>query len=452
MQDTSAPVLSADSDSVTSVESLCMNCNENGETRLLLTNIPYFRDVLLAHFVCPHCHYENTEVQQTAPIQDHGMLHKLQVKDINDLSRQIVKSDFASINFPEIGFEIPSTAQTSSLNTLEGFIQNSIDAMQYVLTQIDPECSDHAAISSITSNLKEMLNVTKPYVVELDDPSGNSFLQNLVAPKDDPQMEITPYIRSFEQNKLVGMIAEGQKEILPTSDYDNKTSHDLVPQHKEAGALRSGLPNMIDSSSIPCPEDVVEVEELCNSCHHPSKMRMMITNIPYFKEVTIMAFSCDVCGYRSNEIKCGGGVPDKGKRITFVPRTQDDLSRSFLKSDTAFVKIPEIGIELEEGTLGSKFTTIEGFIQDIYNSFKDMPFVQGDSAQATDTERMKELLDSLKAIKNMELPFSVVIDDPMANSYIQNPYVPSDDPCCIVEEYERTEEQNSDLGLTDMVL
>jgi zinc finger protein len=47
---------------------------------------------------------------------------------------------------------------------------------------------------------------------------------------------------------------------------------------------------------------------------------------------------------------------------------------------------------------------------------------------------------------NAEIPFTVVLDDPLANSYIQNPFAPDDDPQMTTEHYERTFEQNDELG------
>ena len=42
------------------------------------------------------------------------------------------------------------------------------------------------------------------------------------------------------------------------------------------------------------------------------------------------------------------------------------------------------------------------------------------------------------------------MDDPLANSYMQNIYAPDSDPNMTVETYERTFEQNEELGLNDM--
>jgi len=52
---------------VEEIESMCINCEENvpllpqssidgqGITRLLLTKIPFFREVIIMSFSCPHC-------------------------------------------------------------------------------------------------------------------------------------------------------------------------------------------------------------------------------------------------------------------------------------------------------------------------------------------------------------------------------------------------------------
>jgi zinc finger protein len=55
---------------VTEIESLCMNCHENGTTRLLLTKIPHFKEVVIMAFECPHCLYKNNEIQSAQRVSD----------------------------------------------------------------------------------------------------------------------------------------------------------------------------------------------------------------------------------------------------------------------------------------------------------------------------------------------------------------------------------------------
>ncbi|CAK9166688.1 unnamed protein product [Ilex paraguariensis] len=44
-----------------------------------------------------------------------------------------------------------------------------------------------------------------------------------------------------------------------------------------------------------------------------------------------MAASCDTCGYRNSEVKPGGSIPAKGKKITVCVENVNDLSRDVIK-------------------------------------------------------------------------------------------------------------------------
>lgn len=57
---------------------------------------------------------------------------------------------------------------------------------------------------------------------------------------------------------------------------------------------------------------------------------------------------------------------------------------------------------------------------------------------------------SRQKVKNAERPFTVILDDPLANSYIQSLYAPDPDPHMTIETYERSWDQNEDLGLNDI--
>lgn len=56
----------------------------------------------------------------------------------------------------------------------------------------------------------------------------------------------------------------------------------------------------------------------------------------------------------------------------------------------------------------------------------------------------------MKEVKSAERPFTLILDDPLANSYLQNLYAPDDDPNMETVTYERTWQQNEELGLNDM--
>ena len=45
------------------IESYCVSCEENGKTNVLMTKIPFFREVILMAFSCQHCGFRSSEVQ-----------------------------------------------------------------------------------------------------------------------------------------------------------------------------------------------------------------------------------------------------------------------------------------------------------------------------------------------------------------------------------------------------
>lgn len=109
---------------------------------------------------------------------------------------------------------------------------------------------------------------------------------------------------------------------------------------------------------------------------------MCVVTIPFFKELIIMAFTCEHCSAKSSEIKTGGEIGELGKCITLDVSEQDDLRRDVFKSESARIMIPEIELELEYGTLGGKYTTVEGLVDNILENFKKNNPFMGDSNEA----------------------------------------------------------------------
>jgi len=126
----------------------------------------------------------------------------------------------------------------------------------------------------------------------------------------------------------------------------------------------------------------------------------------------------------------------------------EDLNRDILKSETCGLEIPEIELQLHSGTLGGRFTTLEGILDQIYDEISGKLFDSGDSDGGN--SGLHKFLAKLKEAKMVSKPFTVILDDPVANSYLQNIYAPDPDPNIKVEWYKRTQEQEDDLGISDM--
>ena len=54
--------LEIDYNELTTVDSMCVNCEKQGITRVLGLKIPFFKEVMLLSFECPHCLYKSNEL------------------------------------------------------------------------------------------------------------------------------------------------------------------------------------------------------------------------------------------------------------------------------------------------------------------------------------------------------------------------------------------------------
>ena len=153
---------------------------------------------------------------------------------------------------------------------------------------------------------------------------------------------------------------------------------------------------------------------------------MCCATIPFFKEIIIMAYSCDFCGHKTTEIKQGGGISAKASKITFHVTKPEDINRDIFKSDTCLLTIPEIDLEVQPGTLGAVYTTVEGILQKMIDQMEEInPFGRGDSATDND---FSTFIAKIKRLASGEQAFTIILDDPLANCFIYNPQAPADDP------------------------
>ncbi|KAJ8280096.1 hypothetical protein GJAV_G00050490 [Gymnothorax javanicus] len=409
----------------TVMESLCMNCYENGSTRMLLTKIPFFKEIIISSFTCSHCNWSNTEIQSAGRIQEQGVTYSLRVRSREDLNREVVKADSAAARIPELGFEIPAYTQKGSLSTIEGLIERAIAGLeqeQPIRKATSPEVAEK--IDKFIEKLRKLKDVETEFTLVIDDPSGNSFVENPYAPQKDEALSVSYYKRTPEQDTQLGLKADEYAE---------------EGNEEEPG------------DEIDLRNEVLKFNTNCPECNAPASTNMKLVQIPHFKEVIIMATNCDSCGHRTNEVKSGGATEELGTKITLHITDPSDMSRDLLKSETCHVLIPELEFELGMAAVGGKFTTLEGLLKDI----KDLvvsknPFICGDSATQGRAEKLELFGKKIDQVIAGEIDAHIILDDPAGNSYLQNVYAPDPDPEMTVEQYERSLEQNEDLGLNDM--
>ncbi|ODA81005.1 hypothetical protein RJ55_03966 [Drechmeria coniospora] len=418
---------------VEEIESLCMNCGENGVTRLLLTAIPYFREVVIMSFSCDHCNTQNNEIQAAGTVQPKGTHYELRLTSVADLSRQVVKSDSATVKFIELDLEIP--AGRGQLTNVEGLLRSVVDDLemgQEARREQMPEQYPKVA-EIITKGHAMLAGESFPFRLFVDDPAGNSF----IAPdmKDGVgKWEKREYVRTPEQNAALGL----------GNSAGNGVATDLAN------------PGLTPDGGI-IPNEVYNFPASCPGCMHPCVTHMKMVDIPHFKQVVLMSTVCDDCGYRSNDIKTGGEIPSHGEKIILTVDDSTDLARDILKSETCALECPELKLQVNPGTLGGRFTTVEGLLTNVRNDLHSQIFESGASGHGGDSLATSEKSEwdaffaRLDEAIRGERPFTIILTDPFASSFVQ-PLVdpPAPDPKIQRESYVRTDEEEEELGLKDM--
>jgi len=191
------------------------------------------------------------------------------------------------------------------------------------------------------------------------------------------------YIRSKADVAVMGYKPEEhtpdeRKDVVHkgqvTGDQQQKLLEKITAQNIDfAKPLDEQIKSAGDEEDV--NKSVLEFAQNCYSCNTPGSVKMCQCSIPYFKELIIMAFSCEACGYKSTEIKQGGGISEKATRLVFKVNEAKDLNRDVFKSDSCVLAIPEVDLILAPGTMGALYTTIEGLIVDIVDNLrKNNPF------------------------------------------------------------------------------
>jgi zinc finger protein len=387
-------------------------------------------------FFCPHCNFKNSEIQSAGEIQQKGAKYELRLTETADFARQIVKSDTCVVKFIELDIEVPAgRGQLTNVEGLLSMILEDLELQQPERKVQTPEV--WAKIEEIVAKGRKMIaGESFPFRVDLDDPAGNSWIEP--DQKDGVgKWSKVEYARTPEQNEALGLGAGDEEE--PT-----------------AGTAGQPTATNFEDDDI-VPNEVYSFPATCPGCTKSCVTHMKMVEIPHFKQVVIMSTVCDHCGYRSNEVKTGGEVPEKGKKITLKVEGPKDLARDILKSESCALECPELSLSVNPGTLGGRFTTVEGLLTQVRDDLHQQIFdvgdetgTGGDSLPAEAKQTWKSFFDGLNDAIKGERKFTVVLKDPLASSYVQNLCLPGNDPQIEMEEYERTAEEEEELGLSDM--
>lgn len=151
----------------------------------------------------------------------------------------------------------------------------------------------------------------------------------------------------------------------------------------------------------------------CPCCNTDIEYLYKTENIPYFSDILIISAICPSCGYKfvdTQLIKHG-----EPARYTLAIRTEDDLSVRVIRSMSAAIEIPELGVRIDPGPVCQGFVSnVEGVLDRIVD------VVKGAFRWGTDVEKENAtaLLADIAKVKTGTFPITLILEDPSGNSGI----------------------------------
>jgi zinc finger protein len=157
------------------------------------------------------------------------------------------------------------------------------------------------------------------------------------------------------------------------------------------------------------------VQGRCPYCEREIQYLYQTENIPYFSEILIVSGRCD-CGYRhADTMVLSGGEPARWEIRVEGP---EELSARVVRSASAAIRIPELGVEIDPGPACEGFVSnVEGVLERIEDVLKGVLVW----AEGEERENALALRERLGLAREGSVPFVLTIEDPSGNSAIISP-------------------------------
>jgi len=152
----------------------------------------------------------------------------------------------------------------------------------------------------------------------------------------------------------------------------------------------------------PCPYCNTEIEYLYQT-----------ENIPYFSDILIISALCGSCGYKYVDTQLLKN--SEPVRYEIQVDSPDDLAIRVVRSMSASLEIPELGVRIDPGPACQGFVSnIEGVLDRIEQIVKGALIWGEDEEQ----ENARTLLKKIDSVKNGSFAITLILEDRCGNSAI----------------------------------
>ena len=151
----------------------------------------------------------------------------------------------------------------------------------------------------------------------------------------------------------------------------------------------------------------------CPCCNTDIEYLYKTENIPYFSDILIISAVCPSCGYKYVDTQLmKQGEP---ARYTVAIETEEDLAVRVVRSMSASIEIPELGVRIDPGP------ACEGFISNMEGVLDRIETVVTGAlnwGNEVERENAAALLADIARVKAGTFPVTLILEDPSGNSGI----------------------------------
>ncbi|MHA1754422.1 MAG: ZPR1 zinc finger domain-containing protein [Candidatus Odinarchaeia archaeon] len=144
------------------------------------------------------------------------------------------------------------------------------------------------------------------------------------------------------------------------------------------------------------------------------KINTSRVDIPYYGPVILLALKCEKCGFKTTDIFLEKINPPT--RYKAKIKTIKDQEIKVIKSSTAFISSPELGVKMEPGIASQGYiTNVEGILL----KFKDFTeMVKGWTDDESKKNRCDQVLKKIDLVLKGEVEITLILEDPYGNSLL----------------------------------
>ncbi len=146
----------------------------------------------------------------------------------------------------------------------------------------------------------------------------------------------------------------------------------------------------------------------CPQCGKKAKFVETDHEVENFGTVIITTLSCEHCSFRFSDV-LSVTKGKNAKKFKAEIQKPEDLKTKIIKSSTAKIKIPELGLEVSPGPRSDGYiSNIEGLLERFQQAIEII--------SKTDKKKATQILGQIKKARAGQKKFTVLLEDPSGNS------------------------------------